>query len=657
MRHLLALFVLFLSTPLIASEPDYALEAEPEVYGEKSSSDLALEKHILHSFLLDHEPLDSDSLHPITVHVDSAERKRLTAPDKRPTLIGVHVPVDLEVRFGSKSAFGSWKRVGTSWVWNASFRSPGATSVSLFLSDLNFFSDASIFVYNESGEAFGPFLRTEESSRKSFWTPSVSGDEIRLQVHLETGVSKPARRSGSLFRVGKVDHQETAPTKSFCDNSCQVNLSCKNDIPLSILFAKHGIFEISYREGGRTHGCSASLLVDNDIWSERMFILTAAHCLYLPEHLESLDVKYNFTSPCGSCEYDGGSSLSEFGLDDPIYRFVSIDGTRDQTLIEVSNFKIIPGMTALGWTTDPVATSYDYLYRLAHPRGLPMSYLSHQVDPHSAVHSTAPRGQYIYSKNLEGWPEPGASGSSLLNFDGKVVGVLSGVYPDDNLQCGPSQTRALDSSFSNGYHFKLRNYLGDKNGFEYLSLKHPKAGSIGPSLFIRGIVAPMGEGKGKDDSYTNYATCGLDFAGYYGYEERHAHANCYTVPSSFNLESVLESHTPNSVGGIVEYAISGYLRTAGGSPMGFEWGTKDSNGIRHAKFDLTGRADLITITADKDTTKATISTSVSANEKCYLQWSDKTLTDKNHHKIIQWACGSPDAPLPPRTHFSVEVAR
>jgi V8-like Glu-specific endopeptidase len=351
--------------------------------------------------------------------------------DNRRLLVGVDRKVDLAVDLGAAaaktSAVGSTHTLfdGTT-VWSASFRSPGATAVRAHLVDVDLPEDAKLYVYGESGDAFGPYNKAE------VWTNTVLGEVLTL--HLEIA---PAAGVDASFVVASVGHmgerfelarwQQGFQAKAFCSGTsgpvnepCVYNADCSS-VPPAIAMAEPAIGEMLYASGQSYYICTGGLVADVDATMTPYF-LTANHCISTSTEAASLETYWDFTAPCGttSCSYAWDS-----GRNTPGATVLSTNSTSDYTLLQLD--AIPSGRTFLGWTTSAVAYSNGTnLYRLSHPSGAPQAYSEHSVSTTAGTCSSWPRGNWIYSKDTYGATEGGSSGSPVLNSSGHIVGQLSG---------------------------------------------------------------------------------------------------------------------------------------------------------------------------------------------------------------------------------------
>lgn len=363
-------------------------------------------------------------------------------PDPRRVQVGVDKALGAQVRFGSlagddlqsarKHAGGAAVQgLDGELVWSAVATSPGASALRIGIEGLDLPAGAELYAYTAQGEAFGPYTERGPNGDGTFWTNTAVGDELTLQLHYAGGRSQN-ELDRLTFRIASISHMgpklpladmiapDGVATKAFCsyNESCVIPGSSSGSAPVGE--AKDAVALMIYSSGGGAYICSGGLLADTDASSVIPYFLTANHCVSKGREASSLETVFDFDGSCNDRYGDGnypnrtnGSSIK------------STNRTSDYTLLELNQ---TPGGTRayLGWTNAPVAfNAGESLYRISHPSGAPQAYSQHVVNTRGTCTSW-PRGNWIYSTDVEGATEGGSSGSPVLNAAGEVVGQLSG---------------------------------------------------------------------------------------------------------------------------------------------------------------------------------------------------------------------------------------
>ncbi len=388
----------------------------------------------LHSWLSSFEG-KADSAFEVQVASDQLTALAAAQSDGGPLWVGVQgdVGFDFSSR-GGNQALGSSKFSAGDQVWSGAFRSPGATGVRLYLTALDLPKGAELYVYGRHGHAFGPYT----DKQGSFWTHTVAGDEIVLQLHLplDAPAAKHAFRVESLTHMGNNYEFGYSPQKAFCswNDSCILNAECEN-IPNGVAPVQDGVAYLIFSAPGGTFICTGGLLNDTAN-SGTPFLLTANHCISSQSSASSLEAYFQWTVGCGA------SCGSQFNPPGSVPRTLGANllagsSNTDFTLMQLDQ-AAPAGSTFLGWTTAAVANSAGTnLYRVSHPSGSPQAYSEQDVNTTAGTCSTLPRGNFIYSDATLGDTEGGSSGSPVVNGSGQVVGQLFGA-------CGASPSTTCD---------------------------------------------------------------------------------------------------------------------------------------------------------------------------------------------------------------------
>lgn len=364
---------------------------------------------------------------------------------------------------------GALARTGDGgYIWTAAIRSENAGALRVHVEKFWLPQNAELYFYSQKGEAYGPFTGAGPDGAGpdgvgEFWTPSVFGAEGILQLRVAAGVTD-ADLEDIALRITEVAHIGRgvfgAPgdleggVAAFCPTNaeCVINTNCVNE-PI-VDPAESAVAKMIWISGAFVYTCSGGLIADTDTGSEIPYFLTANHCLSSDN--SNLEAFFNYQDACGSTDNCTGT------WDDPppgsfsgktVGCTVKATGKKgDFTLLQL-NGSPPAGSVYLGWTAAPVADTHgEALYRISHPSGAPQSYSDQTVDTSAPTCTQWPRGERIYSREVNGATEGGSSGSPVVNASSQIVGQLSGVCGTNNEDvCDNVSGATVDGAFA--YYF------------------------------------------------------------------------------------------------------------------------------------------------------------------------------------------------------------
>jgi hypothetical protein len=353
------------------------------------------------------------------------------------------------------------------FVWTSAVRSEGAQSVRMHISDMALPVNTELFVYNAEGEAHGPYAGTGPNDTGEFWTPSVRGSELFVQVR-HYGIAVQADLVSTWFVIDQVGHidpravelgavEEYDIGNSCYEADCVENASCSDTSHLG--GAESAIAHYQYIKRPYIYMCSGGLLADSDPASDIPYFLSANHCLSKQKLANTAEFFFDYAKPCGTdCGDPEVDAAYKVGGGAEI---LSTSSTGDYTLMQI-NGTVPAGRSFLGWTNAEIAFDNGTgLFRLAHPNGGPLSYSTHDVDTAKGTCGSWPRGDWIYSTDTFGATEGGSSGSPVLNTAGEVVGQLSGGCGTNVYDvCDTVNNATVDGAFAR-YYGQVSPWLGD----------------------------------------------------------------------------------------------------------------------------------------------------------------------------------------------------
>jgi hypothetical protein len=338
-------------------------------------------------------------------------------------------------------------------VWSAAVRSEGAFGLRLHFSQFRLPPGTELHLFNDKGEAFGPYVGDGPLGTGDFWSHMVRGHTVYLQLR-SFGPTDLRQTSAILVGVGHVGSRfgaAVAGAKAFCDFNagCIENVTCYD--PPEIADARNAVAHMLFVDEPNLYACSGGL-INNTENDGTPYFLTANHCLNTDAVAATLETYFQWTVPCGAaCPDQWGTPIgvpSVLGA-----TVIQSSPVSDYSLLRLSGTSAPAGTTLLGWTSQPVANDHAVpLFRVSHPAGAPQAYTKHEVDTEAPTCLFLPRGSWIYSRDVLGAIEGGSSGSPVVNSNGQVVGQLTGTcglfarYP-----CWRRWHTTVDGAFANYY--------------------------------------------------------------------------------------------------------------------------------------------------------------------------------------------------------------
>jgi hypothetical protein len=447
-----------------------------ESFGERSPDEFDPEairsrRAALHTWLMAEQVATAlDAPLVVMVSEKSLSELRAADPAERKLRVGVaeHVGamVDLAVaRTGPRSkarrlSVGAMRDTADGgYVWTAAIQSPGAAALRVHFTDFTLPEGSELYAYNLEGEAYGPFTSEGPLGTGDFWSHTVSGELVILQLRY-TGLVPDMSLLSTFFVVGELGYMgdgfqlarfripSASTAKSFCsfNEPCIENAACGSSN--SVADAENAVAHILFRSGGFFYICSGGLLTDTDTGSQIPYFLTANHCIKRDREASSLEAFFQFTAPCnGACYDPDGVVPSTLGAS-----ILATNKTGDFTLLQLAD-AAPSGSAFLGWSTSEVASANQTpLFRISHPAGSPQAYSTHEVDASAPTCRSWPRGSWIYSRDTFGATEGGSSGSPVVNAGGQVVGQLTGGCGFNvNDTCDEVNNATVDGAFATYY--------------------------------------------------------------------------------------------------------------------------------------------------------------------------------------------------------------
>ncbi|MCX6272008.1 MAG: carboxypeptidase regulatory-like domain-containing protein, partial [Bacteroidetes bacterium] len=304
--------------------------------------------------------------------------------------------------------------VGQKLIWTTCIQSSGANIMKVKFSQTNLPAGVEIYIYNENGDASGPYS-INEIQETGFWSHSVFGDQVCIQIQVPHNL---AGVSAFELSISEIAHIEFTAQ----DFSCYTDVNCS---PASTYLWINNLKEadamIFFQTSGIWYIISGSLLNNNDN-DHQPFVLTSDGFITTQEEAATVDAFFDYRSV--SCN----STTSTF-TQEVLGAHLTSTGSNPGYALLLLNEKIHTGAVYLNWSTTPVPNN-SLLYCVSHPDGLPQKYVLQMKYTNLSQCSGAPFSEYIYGFPSTGSLWDGSAGGVVVNSAGLVVGHYVACCPD-----------------------------------------------------------------------------------------------------------------------------------------------------------------------------------------------------------------------------------
>lgn len=461
-----------IAPPLLVAAESRMAAPEPVTRGFDPEARAEARRALADVLLAERVPVQAPA---ITVRLDDSDRQSLSqgdadgtrvSPAERRKRVGVVKDVALQVDFSALDAAAGRGRPaafrggqlfvdGSGATWTSLVRAEGATAIRLRFAGLNLPAGVELFVYNDRGDAFGPYPAA--GGEGVFWSHTLGGTDAYVQLRVRgDGVANLRAIRLTISGIGVLGPDyRYVNTWGSCDNGNAGCIALINGVlpgraPSQVQHASAAVAHMQFISGPYVYFCSGGLINDSDpsLPPAQHFFLTANHCLSRESEAASLEAYFNYVDcPTAQPPRTLGASV------------LSSSRRGDYTLLALSEDPPL-GAMYLGWTSAPVAGSNGLaLYRFSHPSGAHQAYSEHVVDTSRPTCRSWPRGSWIYSEDVYGATEGGSSGSPVVNAGGQVVGQLSGACGYNvSDSCDSVSNATVDGAFA-GYFDKVSQWL------------------------------------------------------------------------------------------------------------------------------------------------------------------------------------------------------
>ncbi|GAB4146877.1 MAG: hypothetical protein Fur0037_14960 [Planctomycetota bacterium] len=359
--------------------------------------------------------------------VPALDRVAIAADDAQRHLNGMPARYAIPVPVQADTTRGTWENLDAAWsLWRLRVLSPGASHVNLGLARVNLPPTSRLMFYAADYSAvLRPFDQTDVSPNGELWTPVVPGEEIVVEVYVQTSrrpaVNLAITQVGSGYRFFGAGPTALSPLGMDPEpaGACNVDVNCPqgsgwwSEIP-----------SVAAISTGGSIFCTG-FMVNNTAQDGRNYFMTAYHCGIRSGNASSLVCYWNYqNATCGVRNYN----LNQFSTGSTLRASWS---TSDFTLVELNQTPNPAwGVTYGGW--DHSGANASSATAIHHPSGdVKKISFEYQATQTTSYLGTSSPGDGTHVRIVDwdvGTTEPGSSGSPLFDQNHHVIGQLHGGY-------------------------------------------------------------------------------------------------------------------------------------------------------------------------------------------------------------------------------------
>lgn len=371
-----------------------------------------------------------------------------------------------------------------------------------------------VFSLEHTNEVYGAYQQTdfkalEESKSLQFWTPTLRGSQLGLEVFAPTGVD-PAQIQLSIPQISHIDYDLSAAKFKLANesllkfSSCDVSMACA---PTAWQATAHAVARYIFTNNtGSSFLCTGTLLADKDTGTQIPYFITAAHCINDASLAASMDFYwFHQEASCGS----GNSSWvhTTGGAD-----LLATRGELDSSLVRTRTMPPV-GVVLSGWALTPLSANAP-VAGIHHGLGNPKQFSQGNFVSYASISSTStgymvtqdPTGAFTQTAWTQGITAQGSSGSGLwmtINANPYLKGTLVGGSSSCSNPSAPDEYTRLEY-----FHPYISTWL-EATGGPLVSLVNVNQALTG--LVDGVIIARYLAGKRGAALTANVTTAAVDF--------------------------------------------------------------------------------------------------------------------------------------------------
>ena len=345
--------------------------------------------------------------------------------NKQPIQAGYTLPFSHNL-----SQNGIWDKEGSTYIWRVEIFVPNASFVNLYFDSINLLNTDELFLYNpQKSKVLGAFTKINNGS--AMCTDFVTGSRIIVEFNTVYNYEK---LPFSIHEVG-VLLNSVGNIRGFGNaGSCEVHVNCAEGE--SWQKEKNGVARVLVKQGGGTFWCTGSL-VNNTNNDGKPYFLTANHCGNSADSIDYAQWLFYFNYESLNCE----QPVFEPELHTLSGSYVLAHAPSGTT--SGSDFKLLLLKDTVPSEYRPYYNGWNNLNEASpsgvtihHPQGdlkMISTYESSLVSTKYNQSSPDPNEKYwmvTWDETVSGHgvTEGGSSGSPIFDYNGYIVGSLTGGF-------------------------------------------------------------------------------------------------------------------------------------------------------------------------------------------------------------------------------------
>ncbi len=327
-------------------------------------------------------------------------------------LAEIDIPAEGEIT----TSGGRLSRISEDYLaWTTRFKSGKADEIRIFFAEGNFPHGVEVNLFSDDDYAFNQYDLRGELDEYGFYTTTTFSNHVTVQILIPVDAI-----SGNLhFVISKLIHADHRyfPEENY--RSCFLDANCSTANSFAhISSIRGGTARLFFPTGSRYGLCTGGQL--NDIRSKdwQPFLLTANHCFDTQASAAGLEARFSYWSTyCNS---------GVVNPDNIIINGANLLATNSNSDVTLVLLKQNGGTTYMGWDAGSVANNTT-MHSVHHPGGTLMKYqrMTNKSSPSFSCGGFS-TSDFYYTKTTDGQEEPGSSGGSVVDPDGRVRGQLYG---------------------------------------------------------------------------------------------------------------------------------------------------------------------------------------------------------------------------------------